>query len=80
MSDHFVLKVLRSRRRCERNEACVRKPNTGVCGTVGAPWARPDPPARCLLLPLLLPEAGAGDGSDGEQFTDWAEIGASLVS
>ena len=32
---------------------------------MGAPWAWPVPPERCLLL--LLPGAGAGDGSDGEQ-------------
>ena len=57
MSDHFVLR---------RSEACVRKPNTGVCGRGGAPWARPLAPERCLLL-LLLPRAGAGDGSAGEQ-------------
>lgn len=49
MSDYFVLKVLRSQRRCERIGARVRKLNAGVFKTVGAPRARFIPSGRCLL-------------------------------
>lgn len=74
MSDHFALKVLRSLRRCERSEACVRKPNIGVCGSVGAPWA------RLFLLRGACCCRGRGPRSGGWAWLRWRAALAAVHS
>ena len=93
MSDHFVLTVLRSLRRCERSEACDWKPNRSVRewgSSLGQAYSSSEVPAAAAAccprsggwewLRWRAPPAAVHSGGAYEVQSGWGERGGENVS